>query len=142
MLYESIRIEPLEFRNQATGEYKVVVYGGVIDLPESVGKIYPNYLRPVQTVLPEEIQIEDIQSEVLNDFGGTLTSEKTERKPLEDDIGKLMEMEEKKTEKVKKAGRPRKYAEDVSDTDKRYYQRQAKKKREEEFKKLGMKSKE
>lgn len=134
MLYESRWIEPLEFRNPATGQVKIVVYGGVIDLPESVGRMYPNYLKPVPVVLPEEVIIEDIQSEIVNDFNGF-----ERRIQKEDEIGKLiLDGEEKKTEKVKKAGRPRVWGKDVPASDKRYYQRKAKKEREQKFKDLNM----
>ena len=105
----------------------------MIDLPESVGRMYPNYLKPVQVVLPEEVVIEDIQSEIVNDFNGTRQVQK------EDEIGKLiLDGETKKTEKVKKAGRPRVWGKDVPESDKRYYQRKAKKEREQKFKDLGM----
>lgn len=135
MLYESRWIEPLEFRNAMTGEVKVVVYGGVIELPESVGRLYPNYLKQVSMTLPEEVMIEDIQSEIVRDFNGT--SERQIQK--EDEIGKLiLDGEEKKTEKVKKAGRPRVWGKDVPNADKRFYQRKAKKEREQKFKDLGM----
>lgn len=130
MLFENIRILPLELRNNVTGQVKVVTYGEVVDLPEQVGRLYPNYLRPV-VIKTEEIKIEDISTEIESEFNMDSIYGKTERKQMiEDDLDKVIP----DVVKEKKAGRPKKYEDGMTAADKRYIQRQNKKKKDEEVK--------
>ena len=129
MLFENIRILPLELRNNVTGQVKVVTYGEVVDLPEQVGRLYPNYLRPVAKT--EEIKIEDISTEIESEFNMDSIYGKTERKQIvEDDLDKVIP----DVVKEKKAGRPKKYEDGMTPADKRYIQRQNKKKKDLEIK--------
>jgi len=144
MLFENIRVVPLELKNHLTGEMKVLLPGEVMDLPEGLGRIYSNYLRPVEeNVGDSELFIEDIQNDIVSEFNPVgdlfhsedvtteLTPPTIETKVTQDNV--LIVEEEKKEKKSK--GRPKVYS-DISAAEKRKLQRQKKKETEAKFKNL------
>lgn len=155
MLFENVRVHPIELHNNLTGENKILLPGEIMDLPEALGKMYYNYLKPVITeAVDTELFIEDIQNEIVSEFN--MTSDLVHKDSLEQldlfsenvtdglfvenvvEVKKIEEnvlvVEEEKKEKGKK-GRPKVY-EDVSAAEKRKIQRQKKKENEAKFKDL------
>jgi hypothetical protein len=161
MLFENVRVHPIELMNNLTGQIKILLPGEIMDLPEAFGKLYYNYLKPVVTeAVDTELFVEDIQSEIVSEFNMSsdishpesleqldLFSEDNSKDGLfvekEEKIETRVEnksdenvlvVEEEKKEKGKK-GRPKVY-EDVSAAEKRKIQRQKKKENDAKFKDL------
>jgi hypothetical protein len=156
MLFENVRVHPIELMNNLTGEMKILLPGEIMDLPEALGKLYYNYLKPVVTeAVDTELFVEDIQSEIVSEFNmssdishpdsleqldlfsednskdGLFVESVVEVKKPEENV---LVVEEEKKEKGKK-GRPKVY-EDVSAAEKRKIQRQKKKENDAKFKDL------
>lgn len=155
MLFENVRVHPIELMNNLTGEMKILLPGEIMDLPEAFGRLYYNYLKPVVTeAVDTELFVEDIQSEIVSEFNmssdlvhkdsleqldlfsedekdGLFVESVVEVKKPEENV---LVVEEEKKEKGKK-GRPKVY-EDVSAAEKRKLQRQKKKENDAKFKDL------
>jgi hypothetical protein len=147
MLFENIRVYPIEMKNQLTGEMKILLPGEIMDLPEALGKMYYNYLKPVMTESQDvELFVEDIQSEIVSEFNmsGDLHSPVSEENgdiiEAKETISKIMNgenvllVEEEVVEKKPK-GRPKVY-DGQSSAEKRKLQRQKKKENDAKFKDL------
>lgn len=148
MLFENIRVYPIEMKNHLTGEMKILLPGEVMDLPEALGKMYYNYLKPVVTESQDvELFVEDIQSEIVSEFNmsGDLHSPASEENgeivEAKETIAKIMNgenvllVEEEAVEKKPK-GRPKVYEGEISSAEKRKIQRQKKKENDAKFKDL------
>lgn len=147
MLFENIRVYPIELKNQLTGEMKILLPGEIMDLPEALGKMYYNYLKPVMMESQDvELFVEDIQSEIVSEFNmsGDLHSPVSEESgdiiEAKETISKIMNgenvllVEEEVVEKKPK-GRPKVY-DGQSSAEKRKLQRQKKKENDAKFKDL------
>ena len=110
--------------------------GEVIDLPEAVGRLYSNYLKPIHLTVPDsELFIEDIQSEIVSEFNMDSSFNPTVNE--QDGLYTPPENHEfvlENAEPVKKKGRPAVYGETTSQAEKRKLQRQKKKELESKIK--------
>lgn len=145
MLFENVRVHPIELKNNVTGQVKVLFPGEIIDLPEAFGRSYYNYLKPVNTeYVNVNMFVEDIQNDIATDFNTSVESEvmteakvevKQEPKKVKKMPENILVVEEEVNVKGKK-GRPKVYAEDLSSADRRKIQRKNKKEQDAKFKDL------
>ena len=143
MLFENVRVHPLEFRNNITGELKTVFHGEVIELPEHIGKFYYNYLQPVVVNFETTtLNVEDIQNDVISEFNSS--SDVTNISTIINKVdvintptnGENILVVEEEIKIKREKGRPKVYEETVTSAERRKMQRQAKKETEAKFKEL------